>query len=278
MNTINYFVQAYKLSHDEVEGGNDQKYLQWAIDCLKKLRALKMLDNAQKWCHFDIQTSPDGEKWAHLPKDYRRYLWIGQQQCASQDGNGNWYGRGNFVSFDLSNDLCDIAPWDSCACNAEMNMNTVQSCCNGGGGSGQWDGGLYFGYGGGEPYSYSYSMGSYAIGPGNVPHVFKIDTANNIIRFDRCVYHACMKYEGDFLTGMGNCFIPPGIEDNMIIQHWMEWRSKIISPDRIMRSEADTAWRNCFQGIRDYNSQRNALNYSEWLDDIRRFTYQGVKA
>jgi len=273
MNTLNYFVASYKLSHDILGSDYDQKYLQMGIDCLKQLRAWKMMDFAEKWAHCDIQTSPDGSKWAHLPADYRRYLWVGQ--CCGNNGSG--FG-GNFVSFDLNNDLCEIAPWDGCSCSGDSQVATVQSACCGGGNDAQFNGTLYWGNGAGEPYSYSYNIGSYAVGPVNIRGTFKMDTANNRILFDRCVNHAVIKYEGDFLTGMGNCFIPPGIEDNMIIQNYMEWRSRCISPDANLRREANQYWTMFFQSVRDYNSQRNALNKDEWLTLIRRFTYMGVKS
>lgn len=269
MNTLNYFVASYKLSHDILGSDYDQKYLQWAIDCLKWLRAKKMMDYAEKWVTLDIQTSADGSKWAHRPADYRKYLWVGH--CRREGG-------GNFVSFDLNNDLCEIAPWDSCACSGDSQVATVQSACCGGGNDAQFNGTLYWGNGAGQPYSYSYNIGSYAVGPVSIRGTFKMDDANNRILFDRCVDHAAMKYEGDFLTGMGNCFIPPGIEDNMIVQNWMEWASRFYSPDARMKSEANQYWTVFFQSVRDYNSQRNSLNKDEWLTLIRRFTYMGVKA
>ena len=271
MKTLNYYIAAYKLSHEISSSEQDQKLLQWAIDCLKWCRAKKMMDFAQKWAHIDIQTTGNGEKWGYLPRDYRRYLWVGSCQNRNGEGLG-----GNFISYDLNNDLCDIPPWECCACDGDMNQATVQSCCNGGGG--EFDGGLYWGYGGGEPYSYSYSMGSYAIGPTNIKGTFKIDTANNIIRFDKCVNKCVIKYEGDFLSNIGNCFVPSGLEDNGCIGHWMEWCMKRFSPDANLKREAMGEYNLFFSSIRDYNSQRNALNRDEWLTLIRRFTYLGVKS
>lgn len=273
MNTLNYFVQHYKLSHDIISSDYDMKYMQWAIDCLKWCRAKKMMDFAEKWAHLDIQTAPDGSKWAHRPSDYRRYLWVGQ--CCSSNGSGQ---GGNFISFDLNNDLCEIAPWDSCSCSGDSQIATVQSACCGGGNDAQFNGTLYWGNGAGEPYSYSYNIGSYAVGPTNIRGTFKMDDANNRILFDRCVDRAVIKYEGDFLSSMGNCYVPPGLEDNGCIINYMEWASRNFSPDARLKAEANQYWTVFFQSIRDYNSQRNSLNKDSWLTLIRRFVYMGTKS
>src|ERR1017187_6556688 len=178
MNTLNYFVQHYKQGRREIDSSADELYLQRAVDCLKKLRALKMMDNAVKWVPLHVQTSPEGEKWAYYPSDYRSYNWVG---CCH---------NGKFVNFDLNNDLCMIAPWDKCACDGEAQQTIVTGCCNGANGNGNigaaWWGSLF---GSAEPWSYSYSVGSYAVGPGDGGRAgtFRMDDANQIIRFDKCV-------------------------------------------------------------------------------------------
>ncbi len=130
----------------------------------------------------------------------------------------------------------------------------------------------------GEPYSYSYSAGSYGIGPGFYGGGYKLDEARQIIFFDNCVHAqtANLVYFGDFMTDSGNALVP----DNMveIIIYWLEFQKKRFSPDARLRSEAPAARNSWFQSVRDYNSANQKLNKAEWLKLFRKLSYMGVKA
>lgn len=261
MKNLNYLVQSYKMSRNIISTDHDQQFLQWFINGMQEMSSkYKMVPAALKGVALDIVNNE-----ANLPADYQKMMRIGI--CCN----------GVFINFDLNDDIC-LTP-NGCECNEETVVNQINSCCNNeSSNSGNWWYPMYGQVGPGQPWSYSYTAGSYAIGPGFNHFGYKIDVNRGKIVFDKCIpLQSCvMEYVGDFLTEMGNAFVPETIARALLL--YAEAERRYWSPDPRVANGEPSARAKYYQEVRDINADRNALTYDNWVDLLRKFVYQGIKS
>lgn len=263
MKNINYCLQEYKLSIGIVNTQYDQQFIQWMVRGLTKLRQLEQYQECTKSVRLPIDKITNT---ANFPADFSgRDAMIQIGVCRD----------GHFINFDKNEDLC--LPGEFCPCNDTQHIqNVMNACCGNDGTYGAWPFWAYPVWG--EPFSYSYSAGSYGIGPGFYGGGYKIFEETRQFVFDQCVKGDSFNlvYMGDFMTDTGNALIPDDMVEIMIA--WLEYCKKRFSPDVVMRREAPAAKITWYQAVRDYNSANQKLNKSAWLKLFRRLSYMGVKA
>lgn len=254
MKNLNYVLQNFKLSMGIVSSDHDQQFLQWIINGLRQMNEWEMIKEALKGVELPIVNQE-----ANLPADYQDYVRIGV--CV----------RGTFINFDMNDDICMTSA--ACPCDEAQISATVEQCCNG-----NWNGENWLYPAIGQPYSYSYTTGSYAQGPGFYHGGYKIDHARKIIRFDKCVKPTSMRLEyiGDFMNDMGNAIIPDSFVRPLVL--YADHERKYWSPDERKQRQAPAAQNKWYQSIRDLNAKQQKMNKAEWEQLIRRYTYMGVKA
>jgi len=270
MKNLNYCLERVKLNLSIVGTQHDQQLLQWLIDGYQKLNELEIVSASVKVAELPIVNHK-----ATLPRDYQDYLRIGV--CVN----------GRFINFDKNDSLC--LPMDNkneCPCSGEEIQDFITGCCNTNPASaGTVDGNIGLGsvagwwfptYG--QPYSYSYSMGSYAIGPGFYHGGYKIDLHSQQILFDQCVCidHCVLEYFGDFMNDMGNAYVPENMVQCLI--NYVNWQRAIWSPDAMVQRQTQANHSRWYQSVRDIVSKQQKMTKNEWVDLIREYTYQGVKA
>lgn len=261
MKNINYVVQNYRLSNGIVSTQYDQQFLQWAVNGLKKMKQLGLFQEVVKAVELPVNLE---KHTANLPNDFDADSLIRMGVCRN----------GVFIQFDLNDYLC--LPQDKdCACATDEQISAgINACCDGGGeGFPTWVYPIY-----GQPYSYSYTVNNYAVGPGFRHGGYKIDYAKRQIQFDRCVTvdTVIIEYFGDVTDDAGNTIISEGMEEVLI--NWIHYCRCRFSPDASMRREQVSAKSTWYQSVRDLNSNQQALNKYQWLELMRRFCYQGVKS
>ncbi len=258
MKNLNYIVQNYKLSNGLVSTDHDQQFLQWSINGMKELsNKYKLIDEAIKGTEITIT---DGV--GNLPADFKEFIRIGV--CVN----------GTFINFDINDEICMTE--NACPCDNEQITNTINQCCGGGALTGDlsiWNYPML-----GQPFSYSYTVGSYGIGPGFYHGGYKIDKAAGVIRFDNCVQatSCILEYVGDFMTNMGNAFITEPLERTLIL--YLNAERKLWSPDARMNAQEPSARSKYYQEVRDANSQRNTMNKAAWVSLWRQYCYLGLKS
>lgn len=265
MKNINYCVQEYKLSIGIVGTQHDQQFLQWCVRCLTKLKQLEQYQQCVKSVRLPIDKL---KNTANFPEDFDGRADMVQIGLCR---DGRW------INFDKNEDLCD--PGEFCPCHDQQHISNVINACCGGGDSGTYGAWPFWAYPvWGEPFSYSYSAGSYGIGPGFYGGGYKLFEQTRTFAFDQCVKADTFNlvYFGDFMTDSGNALVPDDMVEILIA--WLEYSRKRFSPDAAMRREAPAAKMTWFQAVRDYNSTNQKLNKSAWLKLFRRFSYMGVKA
>lgn len=257
MKNLNYVLQNYKLSAGMFTTEFDQQILQFEINGMRKLNELGIVSNTVKGVRLEIV-----DNRVNLPSDFVSMVRMGI--CCG----------GVFLAFDRNDELC-IDNESGCApCSGEEIESCVNDCIGGNvEGLGTWTFPIY-----GQPYSYSYTMGSYAIGPGFYHGGYKIDWHSRQIIFDRCVspQEIVLEYVGDFEFDMGNAMIP----DNFIecLTLWIDYERKYFSPDAGMRREANGAKVRWYQCVRDINAMKQALSKHDWVQLLRQYCYQGTKS
>ena len=255
MVNLTYLVENYRLKSGIVGTAYDQQLLQFAIDGYKKLRDLgqvKMLAKAVALTVTDHK--------ANLPPDFIQLIRMGICRC------------GVMIQFDAMDDLC-LPHQESCAC-TEESVNNCFDCAgqNNGNSLDAWAFPVF-----GQPYSYSYTVGSYAIGVNNFRGGYKIDWRNNQIIFDNCVQcdTVVLEYFGDFMQPMGGAFVPENIIEPLVL--WLDYERKYWSPEPSVRREASGARMRWYQATRDLNALNQAMNKHNWIELFREFFYQSVK-
>jgi hypothetical protein len=253
-----YVIQDYRISVGLTSTQHDQQLLQFAIGGIKELKDLELWATCAKAVRL-----PVSNRIANLPADYTdgSLIKLGVCHC------------GTFIQFDTNDDLCRPTD-DSCPCDSDTIACSVANCV-----SGDTDGGLFawnypiFG----QPYSYSYTMGSYAIGPGYHHGGYKIDLNKQQIIFDSCVdpEYVVLEYMGDFLNDMGNALVPDNF--TQCLKLWVDYERKYYSPELSVQRTAPAARVRWYQKCRDLNSKKQKLTKAQWLNLIREFTFQGVK-
>lgn len=250
------------MSLGEVGTQFDQQKVQWMVRCLVKLKQLELYDAAMKSVQIPIDPV---SRTGNLPKDFDN------EGAMVQIGICR---LGRLINFDKNPTLCD--PTEVCPCHDPDKIANIINACCGDGTSNTWPLWAYPLYA--EPYSYSYTAGSYAIGPGFYGGGYKFFLNKGIVAFDQCVKAESfvLVYFGDFMTDSGNALIPNDFVQILI--DWMEYCKKRFSPDKMTRREAPEAYNFWLQGVRDYVAKQQQLNEDGWLRLFRRLSFQGVKA
>lgn len=255
MRNLTYIVENYSIKSGIVGTQHFQQLLQFATDGYRKLRDLGQVQILVKAVKLDIV-----DHKANLPIDFVELIRIGVCRC------------GIMIPFDKNDALC-LPHEEKCDCTAES-INNCFSCASNQNAEGNsfWAFPVF-----GQPYSFSYSVGSYAIGPGNYSGGYKIDWHNQQIIFDHCVEcDSCvLEYVGDFLNDMGNAMVPEKLIEPLV--QWMDYERKYWSPDASYRRESGNARVRWYQTVRDLNSNNNAFNKHEWVELFRSYCYQGNK-
>ncbi len=250
--------------HNLVGTQYDQQLIQMMVRCLTKLKQLEIYDVAMKNVRLPIDKETNT---ANLPKDFDN------EGAMVQIGLCK---NGRLINFDKNPTLCD--PTDKpCPCDDPAQIQTtINACCGDNSLNGAWPFWAYPVWG--EPFSYSYSSGSYGIGPGFYGGGYKFFMNKGIVAFDQCVKADMFElvYFGDFMTDSGNALIPDDFVQILI--DWIEWSKKRFSPDKMTRREAPEAYRIWMTSVRDYVAVNQKLNSGAWLKLFRRLSYMGVKA
>jgi len=184
--------------------------------------------------------------------------------------------KGVFIHLDQWEDLCTPDP--GCPCNESEMQQQIQNCCNGmitGSEGSNWIYPLF-----GQPYSYSYTNGSYAIGPGFSNGGYKIDKTTNTITFSPCLQpdRIRMVYIGDFMNDMGNALVPQTVADCQVLQSYADYQRKLYSPNPTLQRQWKDAYQIFYQNVRDWNTDNSILDYTTWIRLIRTQTFLGVHA
>ncbi len=271
--TLSYCLQRFKSNHGIIATDNDRQWLQYLIDGMGYLRTnMKMIDT----CIKSVDLEVTGGVPTPLPPDFVSPLMVGA--CC----------RGYLFHFDQDDELCMPAP--NCPCSDDEIQNQITACCNNNGNASTvaiGDGAAGWAWGGawlypafGQPYSYSYTNGSYAIGPGFRGGGYKIDKATNTILFSPClpVERVRLVYNGDFMNDMGNALVPQTIIDLEILEKFAEWKRRYFSPNPTVYRGAQEAYMIFYQACRDWNSNNQLLTYTSWVSLMRQYCYLQVKA
>jgi len=261
MVNLNYIVENYRLSSGIASTQYDQQFLQWGVNGLKKMKQLGLYQECVKAVEIVINKE---NNTASLPKDYDVDSLIRMGICR----------HGIFINFDLNTELCTP---DEMGCKCQHNAeeaDNINACCSScGEGFPGWIYPIY-----GQPWSFSYSTNNYSQGPFNYKGGYKIDYAKRLIVFDKCVtVDTCvLEYFGSITDDAGNALISEGMEE--VIINYLHYCRCRFSPDANMKREAVSAKSTWFQSVRDLNSNQQAMDKFQWLNLMRRYCYQGVKA
>lgn len=256
MKNLTYIIERYRLSTGLGTTEFDQQFLQFAINGMQKLNDFGLLKQCVKSVQLDIVNHR-----ANLPADFNSLVRLGV--CR----------QGVLIAFDRNDDLC-LSNENACPCDAVQIDTCMNDCVNGNyDGLGFWTFPIY-----GQPYSYSYTAGSYAIGPGFAHGGYTIDVAKQQIVFDKCVRPewVVLEYVGDFLNDMGNAIVPNQFTE--CLTTWVDYERKYFSPDLQMQRAATGAKARWFQIVRDLNSKQQSMTAHDWTRLFREFCYMQVKA
>lgn len=260
MKNLNYIVERVRLAMNIGTTQYDQQFLQWAIDGYRKLNELELIQTTIKSVKLPVV-----DHKANLPKDYQDYIRIGI--CHN----------GILINFDKNDDLCLESDSPSCPCSEEEIQNGIQNACDGAFGNDglttMWTFPMV-----GQPYSYSYTVGSYGVGPGFYHGGYKMDLAKGQIIFDRCVTceEVVLEYVGDVLNDMGNALILDSHTQCLV--NYVNWQRHLWSPDPMLQRSERTRWNTWYTSLLDINSKLQKMNKHEWVQLFRAYTYQSVKA
>jgi hypothetical protein len=263
MKNLIYCVQNFKLTKLQgvVDTAHDQFFLQCAIECLRKMQQFEMIDTAVKSVRLPVTNDNNNHKTVNLPKDYYDFIRIGT--CHN----------GIMINFDKNDSLClDV---DNCPCASESEIIAIQNNILNSQDNGYptWWYPLW-----GQPYSYSYTIGSYGIGPGFYHGGYKLDLAKQQIILDAYVHaeEIVLEYIGDFVNDMGNALVPETYVQAVV--KYIDFMRCDSSIDSKLYNRAATKYNQWYAEIRDINSKQQKLNKAQWVQLLRAYTYLGVKA
>lgn len=256
MKNLNYIVERVRLAMNIGTTQYDQQFLQWAIDGYRKLNELELIQATVKSVKLPVTNNK-----ANLPTDYQDYLRIGI--CCN----------GILINFDKNDDLCLTSETPSCPCSDEEIEGCISNACNGTGGDIGWGYPMV-----GQPYSFSYTVGSYGIGPGFYHGGYKLDLAKGQIIFDRCVSaeEVVLEYFGDILNDAGNALILDSHTQCLV--NYVNWQRHLWSPDAMLQRSERTRWNTWYTSLLDINSKLQKMNKHEWVQLFRAYTYMGTKS
>lgn len=248
-----YIIENYRLSSGLVSTNFDQQLLQFAINGFRKLRDLGLVKDVVKAVELTVVNQK-----ANLPQDFKELIRMGVCKC------------GTMVQYVMNDDLClPNSNTQTCPC-TDSDIDTCISE-NNGNDLNSWIFPVY-----GQPYSYSYTAGSYAIGPGNYHGGYRIDYANQQIILDVNVDSIILEYYGDILNDAGNALIPESFIECLTL--WLDYERKYWSMDAQLRREAPAARVRWYSIVRQINAQNNAMNKHNWTSLFRSYCYQGTKS
>lgn len=259
MKNLNYVLQALKLNLGVVGTEYDQQFLQWLIRGMQKLNEYELMPQSVKCVSIPVVNHK-----AVLPNDYQDYLRIGV--CVN----------GRFYNFDKNDTIC--TPTDnanSCPCSEdEISFTLTGEDAGNLGLDGGWFYPIY-----GQPYSYSYTVGSYAIGPGFYHGGYKINTHTQEILFDNYVQvdEVILEYFGDFMNDMGNAYVSNDAMVDVLI-NYANWQRSIWSPDASVKRDRQSNYTTYYSSLRSLNAKQQKLTKFEWVELVRKYFYQGVKS
>lgn len=257
MRNLNFIVENYRLSSGFVGSQFDQQLLQFAINGMRKLRDLGLMKEVVKATQLTV-TNTNSRHVANMPADFNdggQMIRLGVCKC------------GVMIQYDANDQLClPNSNVESCSCTDE----DINNCVNEAGDGDAWNFPVF-----GQPWSYSYTIGSYFVPPVNYRGGYKFDFRNRQIILDVDVDDIVLEYYGDFLNDMGNCIVPEQYIECLTL--WLDYERKYWNPDAQIRREAPSARVRWYQVVRDLNSKGQALNKHNWLNLFRSFMFQGTK-
>lgn len=259
LKNLTYLVEKLRMNLGLASTQYDQQFLEWFIDGYRKMNQLELVQGTTKSVRIPVVNHR-----ANFPNDYNGMIRIGV--CRG----------GTFIAFDKNDELC-FADENKCPCAAEDINESINQCCNGEMGndglSTMWAFPIF-----GQPYSYSYTVGSYAIGPGFYHGGYIEDFNTRQFVFDNCIGidEIVLEYTGDFLNDMGNALVTEAMIEPLM--NYADWQRCKWAMDARLNQMERTRWNTWFTSLRDYNAKVQAMTKENWLNIFRSYMFQGNKA
>lgn len=255
-----------------------EQYLHYAINGYRELNLIGLMPTI-KMVSLPVNQATNTAK---LPDDYIDYIRIGV--CCN----------GIFINFDYNDEICIYGETveDMCGCNnSNITPNNISTLCNAYGMcGGQVDcNGTYGGFATWLWPAYvngvfNYSQPNFGIGPGFYHGGYRINKQARTIQFDSCVnaQTVTLEYKSNGFDTMGDAVIPEdAIPALKAYVHWQSYAfeetgdlNKAYFNDR----KARTYKSEFITLMDDLNHRQEALTKFDYLDVIRRYTFQQVKA
>lgn len=259
---LNYVVNSVLADLELPQGRHYIRYLKWANDGFRKMNLAGLMPTIKtKRIAVDKTTNT-----VALPSDYIEYTKIGL--CCG----------GVILNYSMNKDMC--LPEDKanfCDCDSEAISCAIGECNNGYYASPfGWN---YYGYAG-VGYgtgNAGFPMPLYGLGAGFQYGTFRINTQNGTIQLDSCVTagEVILEYYSTGLGDDGNCTISQSaIPPLTAFVHWQRALNSIAVQDRQMATQRQRLWES---EVRSYVRRKESMNKSEWMQLIRKYTYQTVK-
>lgn len=247
-----------------------ERYLHFAIKGYREMNLLGLMPT-MRTVSLPVNQAT---RTARLPADYIDFYRIGV--CCN----------GTFINLVYNSEIC-LSPNEipelccdtntiqnniSCICNA-FNGQTITSencgSCNDYGGVWAWPTFLN-GF-------WNYNIVNYGIGKGTYNGGYRINTDAHTIQFDSCVnaQTVTLEYKSNGFDIDGDAIVPEGAIP--ALNAYIHYQRCRFSNDPMDRRDADR-WKSEFITLSDdFNHRESALTKMDYLDVIRRYTFQAVK-
>lgn len=228
-------------------------------------------------CHDDIhrhQQNPctqgqQNTSWAQ---------WQNETYNTAQQWGGNGWGGCNCSGECSCNSDCGCGgsrPNGGILTFPNNSPQAGENCCPQWGGWNTWQWGGW-GYGG-----WNYDVPNFGIGPGWYPGGFRINTQLRTIQFDSCVKcdKLIMEYQSTGFDVDGDVWIPQDTISAMVAGiHWLRNLHREGSQQEryLYRKEAKEFQQQYMALREDVVHRLNSMTLEDYLDVIRRYTFQGV--
>lgn len=129
---------------------------------------------------------------------------------------------------------------------------------------------------------YNYSATNFGIGPGFYKGGFKINKELNTIQFDSCFncHKIVMEYRCSGFDGSGDAIVPedciPALNEYIHWQRNLHGKGSLQEQYQMMK-KAEMHKQQYYALRSDVVHRLNSMTYSDYLDIIRRYTFQQVK-
>jgi hypothetical protein len=272
VNSLAYVVNQALADVDLPSTTHFQRFLHWAIKGYKAINLLGMMPNIKT-----VSLVIDQEtRSAQLPQDYIDYIRIGV--CCN----------GIFINFDYNEEIClqgSNMPTSCCETN-DIGNSIAQICqtfpngcndCN----AGEWGTWYWPTWTNGL---WDYSLPNFGIGPGSYHGGYRINSELKTIQFDNCVHAQTfvMEYISTGFDNMGNAMVPedaiPTLNAYIHWQRCLFMRGATPMDTRWIRQEAQNFNRLFITYLDDWSHRQNSMTKFDWLDIVRRFTFQQAKS